>query len=107
MKKIDLPSFPSFRDYQCLADLLDYLTSAGRAYEFPRAASFRIALSRERSEDELIVIDGNYRIIEANDAVLVRHGKRQQEVIGQHYHYSLCELVNLIVMWLCGIMVLS
>ena len=34
-------------------------------------------------EDELMVIDRNYRIIEANDAVLVRHGKRQQEVIGQ------------------------
>ena len=35
-------------------------------------------------EDELMVIDENYRIIKANDAVLVRHGKRQQGVIGQH-----------------------
>jgi PAS domain S-box-containing protein len=35
-------------------------------------------------EDELMVVDENYRIIKVNDAVLVRHGKRQQEVIGQH-----------------------
>ncbi len=40
-------------------------------------------------EDELMVIDENYRIIKANDAILVRHGKRQQGVIGQHcYHIS-------------------
>ncbi len=35
-------------------------------------------------EDELMAIDENYHIIKANDAVLVRHGKRQQGVIGQH-----------------------
>ncbi len=55
--------------------------------------------------DELIVIDGNYRIIVANDGVLVRHGKRQREVIGQHCHYSLCELVNCnyyVVVWYNG-----
>ncbi len=34
-------------------------------------------------EDELMVINENYRIIKANDAVLVRHEKRQQGVIGQ------------------------
>ncbi len=35
-------------------------------------------------EDELMVIDRDFRIIEVNQAVLSRHGKRRQEVIGQH-----------------------
>ena len=35
-------------------------------------------------EDELMVIDRDYRIIEANEAVLLRHRKRRQEVVGQH-----------------------
>ncbi len=34
-------------------------------------------------EDKLIAINKNYRIIKANDAVLVRPGKRQQGVNGQ------------------------
>src|SRR4030042_3363726 len=35
-------------------------------------------------EDELLVIDRDYRIIEANQAVLLKHGKRRQEVIGKY-----------------------
>lgn len=35
-------------------------------------------------EDELMVVDKDYRIIQANEALLSRHGKRRQEVIGQH-----------------------
>ncbi len=35
-------------------------------------------------EDELMVIDRDYRIIEANSAVLLRHGKRREEVIGRY-----------------------
>jgi len=35
-------------------------------------------------EDELMVIDRDYHIIEANEAVLLRHGKRREEVIGKH-----------------------
>jgi PAS domain S-box-containing protein len=35
-------------------------------------------------EDELLVIDQDYRIIEANEAVLRRHGKKRHEVIGQY-----------------------
>lgn len=35
-------------------------------------------------EDELMVIDRNYRIIQANEAVLTRHGKSRQEVIGKY-----------------------
>ena len=35
-------------------------------------------------EDELLVIDKDYRIIDCNEAVLRRHGKRREEVIGQH-----------------------
>ncbi len=35
-------------------------------------------------EDELMVIDRDYHIIEANEAVLLRHGKRRQEVIGKY-----------------------
>ncbi len=35
-------------------------------------------------EDELIVIDRDYHIIEANSAVLLRHGKRREEVIGRY-----------------------
>ncbi len=34
-------------------------------------------------EDELMVVGRDYRIIQANEAVLVRHGKRRQEVVGQ------------------------
>lgn len=34
-------------------------------------------------EDELLVIDRDYRIIDANKAVLIKHGKTRQEVIGQ------------------------
>ncbi len=35
-------------------------------------------------EDELMVIDRDYHIVEANDAVLLRHGKKRQEVIGKY-----------------------
>ncbi len=35
-------------------------------------------------EDELLVIDRDYRIIQANEAVLARHDKRKQEVIGEY-----------------------
>ena len=35
-------------------------------------------------ENELMVIDRDYRIIEANNAVLLRHGKRREEVIGRY-----------------------
>ncbi len=35
-------------------------------------------------EDELMVIDRDYRIIEANNAMLRRHGKRKEEVIGRY-----------------------
>ncbi len=35
-------------------------------------------------EDELMVIDRDYRIVEANNAVLLRHGKRREEVIGRY-----------------------
>ncbi len=35
-------------------------------------------------EDELMVVDKNYRIVQANEAVLLRHGKRKQEVIGKY-----------------------
>ena len=35
-------------------------------------------------EDELMVIDRDYRIIGTNEAVLLRHGKHRHEVIGQH-----------------------
>ncbi len=35
-------------------------------------------------EDELMVIDPDYRIILANKAVLMRHEKQRQEVIGQY-----------------------
>jgi PAS domain S-box-containing protein len=34
--------------------------------------------------DELIVIDRDYRILQANQAVLSRYGKRRQEVIGRY-----------------------
>ncbi len=40
-------------------------------------------------EDELMVIDRDYRIIQANEAVLIKHGKRSDEVIGEYcYHVS-------------------
>src|ERR1035437_593904 len=35
-------------------------------------------------EDELIVCDKDYRIVESNDAMLLRHGKTREEVIGKH-----------------------
>ncbi len=35
-------------------------------------------------EDELIVIDRDYCIVQANKAVLIRHGKRREEVIGKY-----------------------
>ncbi len=35
-------------------------------------------------EDELMVVDRDYRIIQANEAVLIRHNKRRQEVIGKY-----------------------
>jgi len=35
-------------------------------------------------EDELMVIDRGYHIVEVNNAVLLRHGKQRQEVIGRH-----------------------
>ncbi len=35
-------------------------------------------------EDELLVVDRNYRIIDTNDTLLLRHGKSRQEVVGQH-----------------------
>ncbi len=35
-------------------------------------------------EDELIVIDRDYRIVQANEAVLIKYGKRREEVIGKY-----------------------
>ncbi len=35
-------------------------------------------------EDELLVVDKDYRIVQANEVVLRRQGKRRQEVIGRH-----------------------
>ena len=35
-------------------------------------------------EDELLVIDNDYRIIEVSDAVLRRHGKSREQVVGQN-----------------------
>ena len=35
-------------------------------------------------EDELLVVTKDYRIIQANDAVLRNHGKQRQEVIGKY-----------------------
>jgi len=35
-------------------------------------------------EDELLVVDKDYRIVQANETVLGRHGKRRQEVIGRY-----------------------
>jgi PAS domain S-box-containing protein len=35
-------------------------------------------------EDEIMVIDKDYRIVEANKAVFLRHGKSRQDVIGKH-----------------------
>ncbi len=46
-------------------------------------------------EDELLVVDKDYRIVQANETVLRRHGKRRQEGIGRHYYdisHGLCEL---------------
>jgi len=37
-----------------------------------------------RLEAELMVIDREHRIIEANNAVLWKHGKLREEVIGKH-----------------------
>lgn len=34
-------------------------------------------------EDELMIIDKDYRIVQVNNAVLTRHGKHSQEVIGK------------------------
>ncbi len=49
-------------------------------------------------EDELLVVDRDYRIIEANEALLTRHGKRRQEVIGKYCYdvsHGLPELCHL------------
>ena len=35
-------------------------------------------------EDEILVMDRNYQIIDANKALLARYGKRKEEVIGRH-----------------------
>ncbi len=35
-------------------------------------------------EDELMVIDGDYRIVQVNKATLLRHGKHKEEVIGKY-----------------------
>lgn len=35
-------------------------------------------------EDELLVIDRNYRILDVNKAALVRHGKLREEIVGQY-----------------------
>jgi PAS domain S-box-containing protein len=35
-------------------------------------------------EDELVVIDKDYRIIVANEAMLLRHGKGKEDLVGQH-----------------------
>ncbi len=60
---------------------------AGEAIEFTQgrgSSSSYLQAIIDSLEDELMVIDRNYRIIEANDAVLLKHRKRRQEVIGQH-----------------------
>ncbi len=46
-------------------------------------------------EDELIVVDKDYHIVQANQAVLSRHRKRREEVIGQYCYdvsHGLAEL---------------
>ena len=35
-------------------------------------------------EDELMVIGQDYRVVQANETVLIRHGKRREEVIGKY-----------------------
>ena len=44
--------------------------------------SFDLPAIIDSLEDELIVIDRDYHIVEANNAVLLRHEKQMQEVIG-------------------------
>ena len=38
-------------------------------------------------DDELMVVDKDYQIIQVNEAALRKHGKRREEVIGKHCHH--------------------
>jgi len=51
--------------------------------EDPRADDNHLREIINSLEDELMVIDHKYRIIEVNEAVLLKHGKAKEEIIGQ------------------------
>ena len=60
-----------------LDDAIDFIKSGGSSVGYLRTAI-------DSLEDELMIIDRDYRIIEANDAVLSRNQKSRQEVIGKY-----------------------
>ncbi len=60
------------------------VNAAGNSVKGWRSSSNYLQAIIDSLEDELMVIDRDYLIVEANQAVLSKHGKRKQEVIGQH-----------------------
>ncbi len=60
------------------------VNEAGNSAKGGRSTSNYLQAIIDSLEDELMIIDRDYRIIEANSAVLLRHGKRRDEVIGRY-----------------------
>jgi PAS domain S-box-containing protein len=56
----------------------------GRKETEPGASGGYLQAVIDGLEDELLVIDRDFRIVQANQSVLTRHGKKREEVIGQY-----------------------
>ncbi len=52
---------------------------AGESIKVGGDSSYYLQAIIDSLEDELMVIDRDYRILEVNEAVLLRYGKRRQE----------------------------
>ena len=57
---------------------------AGESIKVGGDSSYYLQAIIDSLEDELTVIDRDYRILEVNEAVLSRYGKRRQEMVGQY-----------------------
>ena len=59
-------------------------SSTGNSVKSCRSSSDYLQAIIDSLEDELVVVDRDYHILQANEALLIRHGKRREEVIGKY-----------------------
>lgn len=79
MKQRDLSKFKPKEG--TVSSTIEVGGNSPRSYRSESAYAWAIV---DNLEDELMVIDREFRVIEVNTVLLLRHGKRRDEVIGRH-----------------------